>query len=121
MKTYHSFLIFLICLAICPSCYSQNDFLRVNKSERKLIIHPNPFKDSAQISITGFYHLNSLKISILSKNGHSVIEFIPKQIPFQLMKGDLAPGLYYVRCIYKYGRIPDKKMTIKGEAAEDPE
>ena len=121
MKTYYPFLLILICLVLCPSCYSQNDSIRVNKSERKVIITPNPFKDSAQISIAGNYHLNTLKISIWSRNGRAVMEFIPKQIPFKLKKGDLAPGRYYVRCIDKYGRIPSKKMTIKGEAAEELE
>jgi hypothetical protein len=121
MKTYYPFLLILICLAFFPSCYSQNETVTVDKSERKVIIHPNPFKDSAQISITGGYHLNTLKISILSRNGQVVMEFIPKQIPFKLKKGDLAPGLYYVRCIDKYGRIPSKKMTIKAEPVEEPE
>jgi hypothetical protein len=121
MKTYYPFLLILICLAFCPSCYSQDDSISVNKSERKVIINPNPFKDSAQISIRGGYHLNTLKISILSRNGQAVMEFIPKQIPFKLKKGDLAPGRYYVRCVDKYGRIPSKKMTIRGEAAEELE
>jgi hypothetical protein len=108
----------MICLVICPSCYSQNDSIRADKSERKVIIHPNPFLDSAQISITGNYHISTLKISICSRNGRAVMEFVPKQIPFKLKKGDLAPGRYYVRCVDKYGRIPSKKMTIRGEDIE---
>ncbi len=114
-------LIFLICLAISPSCYSQKDSARLNKSERKVIIDPNPVKDSAWISITGNYDLKTLKISIVGRNGLAVLEFIPRQIPYKLEKGDLAPGRYYVRCIDKFGRIPSKKMTIKGEAIEEPE
>jgi hypothetical protein len=121
MKTYLSFLLLLIYMAFSPSCYSQNDSLRVNKSQRKVIIHPNPFIDSAQISITGNYNINTLKISIIKRNGQAVMVFIPKQIPFQLKKGDLTPGLYYVRCIDKYGRIPSKKITLKEVAAEEPE
>jgi hypothetical protein len=121
MKTYLLFLLIIVCLAFCPSGYSQNDSIRVNKSERKVIISPNPFMDSAQISIAGVYHLSTLKISIVRKNGHTVLEFIPKQIPFQLKKGNLAPGLYYVRCVDKYGRIPSKKMKIGGEAPLEAE
>jgi len=118
MKTYHPFLLILICLAFCPSCYSQSDSTYANKSERKVIVNPNPFEDSAQISITGIYHIKTLKISIVSRNGHVVLEFIPKQIPFLLKKGELAPGRYYVRCIDKFGRIPSEKMTIKGNDIE---
>ena len=121
MKIYYPFLLILICLAFCPSCYSQNDSIRVNQSERKVIINPNPFEDSAQISIAGNYHISTLKISICSRNGQAVMEFIPKQIPFKLNKGDLAPGRYYVRCVDKYGRIPSKKMTIRGESTEELE
>jgi hypothetical protein len=121
MKTYYPFILFIVCLAFCPSGYSQNDSIRLNKSERKVIVSPNPFRDSAQISLTGGYHLQTLKISILRRNGQAVMIFTPKQIPFKLKKGDLAPGLYYVRCIDKYGRIPSKKMTIKGEDTEEPE
>jgi len=118
MKSAFLFLLMMICLVICPSCYSQNDSIRADKSERKVIIHPNPFLDSAQISITGNYHISTLKISICSRNGRAVMEFVPKQIPFKLKKGDLAPGRYYVRCVDKYGRIPSKKMTIRGEDIE---
>jgi hypothetical protein len=121
MKIYYPFLLILICLAFCPSCYSQNDSIRVNKSERKVIINPNPFKDSAQISIAGNFQISTLKISICSRNGHAVMEFIPKQIPFKLKKGDLAPGRYYVRCVDKYGRIASKKMTIEGNAPPESE
>ena len=118
MKTHCPFLLILICLVFGPSCYSQNDSTRVYNTERKVIINPNPFKDSAQISIAGNYHISTLKISICGRNGHAVMEFIPRQIPFKLKKGDLAPGRYYVRCVDKYGRIPSKKMTIKGEDVE---
>ena len=118
MKTYYPFLFILVCLAFCSFCYSQSDSIRANKSERKVIINPNPFKDSAQISIAGNYHISTLKISICSRNGHPVMEFIPRQIPFELKKGDLSPGRYYVRCVDKYGRIPSKKMTIRGEDVE---
>jgi hypothetical protein len=121
MRTYYPFLLILICLVICPSCYSQNDSIGTDKSERKVIINPNPFIDSAQISIAGNYHISSLKISICSRNGQAVMEFVPKQIPFKLKKGDLASGRYYVRCVDKYGRIPSKKMTIRGEATEELE
>ena len=121
MKLYFPLLLILICLAFCPSCFSQRDSIRVNKTERRVIIHPNPFIDSARISITGIYHLHTLKISILGRNGRVVMEFIPKQIPFKLKKGNLSPGRYYVRCVDKYGRIPSKKMTIKGDAAEEVE
>jgi hypothetical protein len=61
------------------------------------------------------------KISICSRNGLAIMELIPRQMPFQLKKGDLAPGFYFVQCIDKYGRIPSEKMTIKGETAEEPE
>jgi hypothetical protein len=121
MKTSFACLLFLICLARCPSGYSQNDSIRTNKSERRVIIQPNPFTDSAQISITGNYNIKTLKISIIKRNGQAAMVFIPKQIPFILKKGDLTPGLYYVRCIDKYGRIPSKKMTVKGVDAEVPE
>ena len=121
MKIVYAFLIILICLALGQPCYSQNDSARVNKSERKVIINPNPFKDSTRISIAGNYNINTLKISICSRNGQAVLEFIPRQMPFKLKKGDLAPGRYYVRCIDKYGRIPSKKMTITGDAPPDPD
>jgi hypothetical protein len=121
MKIVYPFLIIIICLGFVQSCYSQADSTRVNKSERKILINPDPFKDSTRISIAGNYNLNTLKISICSRNGQAVLEFIPKQIPFQLRKGDLDPGRYYVRCIDKYGRIPSKKMTIKGNSTEEPE
>jgi hypothetical protein len=118
MRIHISFLIVLVCLAINTSCYSQKDSISVNKSARKVIINPNPLKDSAQISITGIYHIKTLKISIISRNGLVVLEFKPKQIPYKLQKGDLSPGRYYVRCIDKYGRIQSKKMTIRGEDIE---
>jgi hypothetical protein len=121
MRIYISFLLVLICLASGTSCYSQKDTITVNKSVRKVIINPNPFKDSAQISITGNFSISTLKISICSRNGLAVLEFIPRQIPLVLKRGDLTPGKYYVRCIDKFGRIPSKKMTIKGEAIEEPE
>jgi hypothetical protein len=121
MKIVYPYLLILACLTFCPSCYPQNDSTRVNKSERKVIVHPNPFIDSAQISITGGYHLKTLKISICSRGGQAVMEFTPKRMPFTLKKGYLAPGRYYVRCIDKYGRIPSKKMTIKGETVEEIE
>ena len=121
MKMHLPFVLILICLAFCPSCYSQKDSIGANNSERKVIINPNPLIDSAQILIAGNYHISTLKISICSRNGQVVMEFVPRQIPFELKKGDLAPGRYYVRCIDKYGRIPSRKMTIKGEAAEESE
>jgi hypothetical protein len=103
------------------SCYSQKDSIRVDKSDRKVTVSPNPFTDSALVSIVGPYQLTSLKISILKKNGQAVWEFIPTQIPFKLPKGMLSPGVYYIRCIDKSGRIPSRKITIKGDAAEDSE
>ena len=121
MRRYPTILIFLIALAISPSCYSQKDSVKVNNSERKVIIDPNPVKDSAWISIAGNYDLKTLKISIVSHNGLAVHEFIPRKIPYKLQKGKLAPGRYYVRCIDKFGRIPSKKMTIKGNAIEEDE
>ena len=116
MKIVYPFLLLLFCLAFGQSCYSQNDSIVEKKSERRVIIIPNPFKDSTRISISGDYHIKTLKISIVSRNGQAVLEFIPRQIPFILKKGDLAPGRYYVRCIDKYGRIASEKMTIRGEA-----
>ena len=86
-----------------------------------VIVSPNPFKDSTEISINGGYHLKTLKISILRRNGQAVMVFIPKKIPFKLKKGDLTPGIYYVRCIDKYGRIPSKKITLKGLVDEEGE
>ena len=121
MKIVYPLLLMLICLAFCPKCYSQNDSILENKSEREVIINPNPFKDSTRVSISGNYNLSTLKISICSRNGLAVLEFKPGQVPFKLVKGDLAPGRYYVRCIDKYGRIPSKKMTIKGDASEELE
>jgi len=121
MKIVFSFLLILICVTISQAGYSQNDCIIYKKTERKAIIFPNPVKDSARISISGNYNIKTLRISIVSRNGQVVMEFIPKQMPFQLKKGDLAPGRYYVRCIDKYGRIPCEKMTIKSETAEEPE
>jgi hypothetical protein len=121
MRRYFPVLLVLISLAFSISCYSQKDSIAGNKSERKVIINPNPFKDSAQISITGIYHLSSMRISIMGRNGHAVLEFVPRQIPYLLKKGDLSPGLYYVRCVDKYGRIPTKKMKILGEPLAEPE
>jgi hypothetical protein len=118
MKTHPRFWFVLLCLVIGMPCYAQKDSTRVHKSERRMIITPNPFKDSAHISIAGTYHLNSLKITIQKKNGQAVLEFSPRQVPFRFYKGDLDFGLYYVRCIDKYGRIPSKRMTIKGEDKE---
>jgi hypothetical protein len=119
MKIYFLSALYLMCLVISVPCYSQKDSAKVHKSERKVIVSPNPFKDSTQISITGIYHLNSLKISIQKKSGQAVLEFIPKQVPFKVFRGDLDPGLYYVRCIDRYGRIPSKRMTIKGESLDE--
>ncbi len=85
MKTYPPFWLILICLVISLPGYAQKDSARVRKSERKVIITPNPFKDSAQISITGTYHLNSLKISIQKKSGQAVLEFNPRQVPFKFV------------------------------------
>lgn len=121
MKTYNPLLLLLIGLAFSFSGYSQNDTIGGNKSGRKVIIKPATFKDSTLISISGIFDLRSLKISILRKNGHSVMEFIPKQIPFYLEKGNLEPGVYYVRCVDKNGRIPSKKMKIEGETPAEPE
>jgi hypothetical protein len=93
----------------------------VHKSKRQVIITPNPVTDSALISITGKYNLKTLKISIQRKSGQTVMEFIPRQIPFKMSKGDLDPGLYYIRCIDKYGRIPSKKMKIIGNTPTELE
>lgn len=121
MKTIPAFLLVAVCLLSCKTICAQNDSIRVNKTERKVVITKNALKDSARISITGIYHINTMKISILGKSGIAVMEFIPRQIPFMLAIGDLNPGLYYIRCVDKYGRIPSKKMTIKKEVPESEE
>jgi hypothetical protein len=121
MKTNKPLLLILTCLVFCISGYSQKDSAYANTSERKVMVNPNPFKDSTLISITGNYHIQTLKISICTRNGLAVMEFIPKQLPYRLNKGDLAPGKYYVRCIDKYGRMASKKMTIVGNEVAETE
>ncbi len=121
MKTYFLFVLILICLVISPSCYSQKNTTGKHKSERKVTVSPNPFKDSTKISISGRFDLNTLKISIQKKSGQAVLEFNPGQLPIKLFKGNLDPGLYRIRCVDKYGRIPTKRMTILGNAPPEPE
>lgn len=114
-------ILLILCLVIVsPLCYSQDDSaIIVKKTERKVIVKPNPLRDSALISISGIYHLKSLRISILGKNGHAIMEFIPNQIPFQFQKRDLAAGRYYIRGVDKYGRIPTVRMIIKGKEEDE--
>lgn len=120
MKTRPTILFILCLLCMSKLCYSQNDSaLVVKKTERRVIVTPNPFQDSAQISISGIYHLKTLRISILGKDGHAIMEFIPNQIPFQFRKRDLAAGRYYIRGVDKYGRIPTLRMIIKGKEEEE--
>lgn len=94
-------------------CYNEyfNDLNSSIMNQDKILIFPNPFNDFTQIQIVNGHYSDYISAHILNFQGQIIKELYLRDNHFELPRGNLPSGLYFIKLIDRKNKVLIEKIV----------